>query len=475
MSCYNFIYNDSPLIPIENKFGFRQTRGCNFVVYRHINISNPRDPRPYGDILPKEDYDYRNKSSAIYRTFDPAGKGVDMWLACCEAAWKCCERMINTERRDQGSFCPRTWDGWHCFDDTNVGDFFESECPEYIYFNTEVQPCRELRRPCETPNKWPAAGYNLSIDSLYERTEYAVCSSVTYMERRQITHIVVYSVSLVALAPALVIFSSYKQLRVHRIKMHINFFSAIFFHGIVFIIFKFAVILRHLYTLPELPGCRFLYALTKYTRATTYMWMFCEGFYLHKLIVAAFAEQKSLLMYYLIGWGFPIIPVAVYSILRITDEAANEKCWGLFAAYEWVVNGPNLAALVFNILFLFNIIRVLVTKLKSTHTNEPNQYRKAVRATLVLVPLFGLHLVVTLYKYDGTSCTLSEVYTYTNFLLDGLQGFLVALVFCYLNGEVLTLLKRTFTQYKLQKKLDSNSRRMRDTYRQSVTSSHTNS
>jgi hypothetical protein len=36
---------------------------------------------------------------------------------------------------------------------------------------------------------------------------------------------------------------------------------------------------------------------------TNYMWMFCEGYYLHKLIASAFAEQKSLITFYVIGWG----------------------------------------------------------------------------------------------------------------------------------------------------------------------------
>jgi hypothetical protein len=33
------------------------------------------------------------------------------------------------------------------------------------------------------------------------------------------------------------------------------------------------------------------------------MWMFCEGFYLHRLISAAFAEERSLILFYAIGWG----------------------------------------------------------------------------------------------------------------------------------------------------------------------------
>ena len=50
-------------------------------------------------------------------------------------------------------------------------------------------------------------------------------------------------------------------------------------------------------------GCRILFMLTRYFRMTNYMWMFCEGFYLHRLISAAFAEQKSFVVFYILGWG----------------------------------------------------------------------------------------------------------------------------------------------------------------------------
>lgn len=65
--------------------------------------------------------------------------------------------------------------------------------------------------------------------------------------------------------------------------------------------------------------------------------------------------------------------------------------------------------------------------------------RRAVRATLILVPLFGLHLMVTMYRPTRGSCTWMEAYYYADYLLDGLQGAMVALIFCYLNGEVSSL------------------------------------
>ncbi|GFS55228.1 g_PROTEIN_RECEP_F2_4 domain-containing protein [Nephila pilipes] len=102
-----------------------------------------------------------------------------------------------------------------------------------------------------------------------------------------------------------------KQLQVHRISMHKNLFMSLFLNGLVVILFKSIVIVDELkrsatyQTIMDKngDGCKILFILTKYFRMTNYMWMFCEGFYLHKLIAAAFAEQKNLLMFYLIGWG----------------------------------------------------------------------------------------------------------------------------------------------------------------------------
>lgn len=55
--------------------------------------------------------------------------------------------------------------------------------------------------------------------------------------------------------------------------------------------------------------------------------MFCEGFYLHTLIVFTFtrAESKLLLAFYIFGWLGPMIPIGLYAGFRATDEFENEK------------------------------------------------------------------------------------------------------------------------------------------------------
>ena len=43
--------------------------------------------------------------------------------------------------------------------------------------------------------------------------------------------------------------------------------------------------------------------LSKYFRLTNYTWMFCEGYYLHRLLANTFEEERSLMAILSIGWG----------------------------------------------------------------------------------------------------------------------------------------------------------------------------
>ncbi|KAK8758748.1 hypothetical protein V5799_003620 [Amblyomma americanum] len=204
-----------------------------------------------------------------------------------------------------------------------------------------------------------------------------------------------------------------------------------------------------------------LYTLSRYFRLCQYAWMFCEGFYLHRLIASAFAEQKSLVLFYVIGWACPAIFVGISASLRALR--LGHPCWmDNLEGYNWITLAPGLFCLFANFVFLCNITRVLVTKLRSAHTTEPSQFRKAVRAVLVLFPLFGMHFLMTVYR-SPANCGAWEVYQYISKASDGLQGFFVAVIFCYLNGEVQGQITRSIELVKLESSLARASDRRRST------------
>jgi len=67
------------------------------------------------------------------------------------------------------------------------------------------------------------------------------------------------------------------------------------------------------------------------------------------------------------------------------------------------------------------------------------------RATTLLIPLFGVQFLVTLARPNTDNCDLEQVYYYVFYTMDGLQGTLVALLFCYLNKEVCINYARRYT------------------------------
>ena len=75
----------------------------------------------------------------------------------------------------------------------------------------------------------------------------------------------------------------------------------------------------------------------------------------------------------------------------------------------------HLPLLQVNLFFLLNIIRVLITKLKVTHQAESSLYMKAVRATLILVPLLGIQFVLVPYKPVGGASL--EIFEYVMSIL----------------------------------------------------------
>ena len=63
--------------------------------------------------------------------------------------------------------------------------------------------------------------------------------------------------------------------------------------------------------------------------------------------------------------------------------------------------------------------------------------RKAVKAAIVLLPLLGITNVLVMVEapLDGTALQFA-LWSYSSHFLTSFQGFFVALLYCFLNGEV---------------------------------------
>lgn len=360
--------------------------------------------------------------------------------------YKCIEKMRHDPvYNSTGPHCARTWDGWLCWDDTPAGVLTSQNCPNYF---VDFDPTEKVTKFCGEDGQW-------FRHPLTNRTwsNYTRCNENTKTKLKS-AYILLYMVivghalSIASLLMSLAIFFYFRSLSCQRITLHKNLFCSFVLNSALTILYLVTVVNN-----PELvdrnpPSCKVLHFFHMYMMGCNYFWMLCEGIYLHTLIVVAvFAEEQHLYWYYLLGWGFPLVPASIHAVARKTYY--DDNCWMSVETHLlYAVHGPIVAALLVNLFFLLNIIRVLVTKLRNTHRAESNMYMKAVRATLILVPLLGIQFVILPWRPENRMA--GEVYDYIMLVLMHYQGLLVATIFCFFNGEVQAALKRQWVQYKMQ-------------------------
>ncbi|KAL3280953.1 hypothetical protein HHI36_004179, partial [Cryptolaemus montrouzieri] len=181
----------------------------------------------------------------------------------------------------------------------------------------------------------------------------------------------------------------------------------------------------------------------EYTRTTMFMWMFIEGLYLHNVItVTVFQEYSYMKLYFYIGYGLSALMSATWMLTMIFLK--SDWYYYYLLPYYWILEGPRSTIVIVNLLFLLNIIRVLVVKLRESRTSEIEQVRKAVRAAIFLLPLLGIANLIFLFFHQFDEAWKYALWSYTAHFFASFQGFFVAVLYCFLNGEVQSAIKNSF-------------------------------
>ncbi|NWZ86840.1 PTH1R protein, partial [Poecile atricapillus] len=374
-----------------------------------------------------------------------------------------CQRDIKAQlEKIKDPSCPPEWDGIICWPRGSPSQEVSVPCPDYIYdFNHKGKYCSAY-------GTWAMA---LSINKTWANyTECALLFSSESRSRQKevfdrlhLMYTVGYSISLASLIVAVCILSYFKRLHCTRNYIHVHLFTS-FICRALSIFVKDMVLYSG--TAPSdtnrmreddfrgplpgqqghLVGCKVVVTLFLYFLATNHYWILVEGLYLHSLIFMAFLSNKNYLwVLIIIGWGLPAVFVSVWASVRAS--LADTQCWDLSAGnMKWIYQVPILAAVVVNFFLFLNIVRVLASKLWETTTGKLDlrqQYRQLLKSTLVLMPLFGVHYVVFMaMPYTEVSGLLWQIQMHYEMLFNSSQGFFVAFIYCFCNGEVQAEIKK---------------------------------
>ncbi|CAK9818720.1 Parathyroid hormone/parathyroid hormone-related peptide receptor [Anthophora quadrimaculata] len=200
--------------------------------------------------------------------------------------------------------------------------------------------------------------------------------------------------------------------------------------------------------------CKVFISFWQYFILANYFWILMEGLYLHNLVfLALFTDvNSSIAGYVCLGWGLPAIFVSCWIVARIKLD--DMYCWTTHEdPYLFlIIRVPTTLSILINFVLFVNIVRVLLSKLKSTVSEETQRYKRWAKSTLVLVPLFGVHYTVFLgMSYSiGVNETVEVVWLFCDQLFASFQGFFVAILYCFLNGEVRTEVSRAIRGMYMQ-------------------------
>ncbi|XP_054622138.1 vasoactive intestinal polypeptide receptor 1b isoform X1 [Dunckerocampus dactyliophorus] len=388
------------------------------------------------------------------------------------------ERCENSTSGNVTSGCQGMWDIVACWPSAHVGEVVTISCPTYFSYFSDQHKGRAINHgflAWQMVYLWRLQG-NLSkmctADGWAEMHPVDIALNCGYNVNStsddgkffwqvKIGYTIGHSVSLISLTTAITILCIFRKLHCTRNYIHMHLFVS-------FILKAIAVFIKDvvLYEVGEVDncssgsvGCKAVMVFFQYGIMASFFWLLVEGLYLHALLaVSFFSEKKYFWAYILIGWGGPAIFITAWSVAKAYYNDIG--CWDIIETTDvfwWIIKTPILASILMNFILFICIIRILRQKINCPDIgrNESNQYSRLAKSTLLLIPLFGINFIVFAFIPEQVKTELRLIF---DLILGSFQGFVVAVLYCFLNGEVQGEMKRKWRRWHLQRYMGADSK-----------------
>ncbi|XP_023371706.1 vasoactive intestinal polypeptide receptor 1 isoform X2 [Otolemur garnettii] len=351
--------------------------------------------------------------------------------------------------------CSKMWDNVTCWPATPQDQVVVLACPSIfkLLFPFEaLHPDRKVSRNCTDEGWTPlepssystACGPDENSSSLHEQ-------QIMFYSSVKTGYTIGYSLSLATLLVATAILSLFRKLRCTRNYIHLNLFISFILRAASVFIKDLA--LDNSSVLDQcsegLVGCKAAVVFFHYCVMANFFWLLVEGLYLHTLLaISFFSERKYFWGYIVIGWGVPSTFTMVWTIAKFHFE--DDGCWETIESpLWWIIKTPIVTSILVNFILFIRIIRILVQKLQPPEIRKSGSspYSRLAKSTLLLIPLFGVHYIMFAFFPNNFK---PEVRIVFELLVGSFQGCLVAILYCFFNGEVQAELRRKWRRWHLQ-------------------------
>ncbi|KAF7245728.1 Vasoactive intestinal polypeptide receptor [Varanus komodoensis] len=372
--------------------------------------------------------------------------------------------------------CAGIWDGLSCWPKATFGEVVTLPCPGFFEEITKIHGF--LHRNCTPGVFWsePFPPYSVACGFEEGLTKGPEDQKAYYLAFRHI-YTAGYAISLASLITALLIFAFFRD-KVRSLGVLLD--PELSLEAQVTAVARSTFLqLRLIHQLrPYLKNdclatvrCKAAVTFFQFSILANFFWLLVEGMYLQTLLVLALVPDKQYAWrFILVGWGRSLTTEwyrndggggggggdddeddgdgdgdgddAFEISSRSTSDCNTDMDADQAVQAEYWMN--------FSI--LLNVIRILVQKLQSSDTggrHARNLVRLA-KSTSLLIPLFGAHYVVFALFPESIGVVAR---LYIELGLGSFQGFVVALLYCFLNGEVQAEFKKRLHRWRHQRYL----------------------
>jgi len=210
--------------------------------------------------------------------------------------------------------------------------------------------------------------------------------------------------------------------------IHFNLMIALFISQILFVTGIEAVVNE--------TACTGIAMMLHYFLLASFGWMLMEGLFLYFSVIKVFTDGKSNLLYFfLFAWGFPVVIVIATGSADINHYGSDKYCW-LTGHAIWSFVVPIIAIIIVNTVILVLLIKQIVQLSKTDGVLD--EAKIGLRSSLILMPLLGITWIFGVLTFHSNLIVFQYIFAITN----SLQGFVLTLLHCLLNGDVRKALKR---------------------------------